>query len=94
MTDEEVEPPVIVIIEPDGTGCPSRSRQPRFLGYVGESAITIVVIQDTPAILRKVQVRKPIAIVVANRHPLTKAASSDSGCLSDIGEGAVTAIAI
>ena len=54
LADEQVKPAIIVVIEPHCTGRPSRSRNPGFLGYVGESAIAIVVIQDAFAVLRNV----------------------------------------
>src|SRR5438132_52255 len=56
LADKQVEPPIVVIIEPHCARRPSRSRNPGSLRDISESAIAIVVIQNASAILRNVQV--------------------------------------
>ena len=94
LADKQVEPPIVVIIEPHCARRPSRSRNPGSLRDISESAIAIVVIQNASAILRNVQVGKAIAIVVANRYTLAEPTACDSGFLRDIGKRAIAVIAI
>src|ERR1035437_10015511 len=43
LADEQVEPAVIVVIEPHGAGTPPGSRDSRFLGYISEGSIAVIV---------------------------------------------------
>ena len=44
--DEQIEAAIVVIVEPDRAGGPSRRRYARFLRHIGESAVAIVVIEN------------------------------------------------
>src|SRR5215469_17392528 len=66
VTDEQVEPPIVVVVEPDRTGAPTGSCDPSFLGHVSECAIAIVVVENAAPVLRDVEVGKTIPVVVAD----------------------------
>src|ERR1700730_10802979 len=66
LADEQIEPAIVVVIEPDSAGRPSWSGDTGFLRYVCEGTVAVVVVQDVSAILRDINVRKAIAIVVAH----------------------------
>ena len=86
LADEQIEPAVVVVIEPDRAGGPSRRGHAGFFGHVGKSAVAVVVIENASAVLRYVQIRKAVAIVVADRDTLAVAAGRDSGLLGHVGE--------
>src|SRR5580704_8507938 len=68
--DKQIQPSVIVVIEPDSARRPSRSGDPSLLGNVCKRAIAVVVIQNAPAILRHIEIGEAISVVIANRHSL------------------------
>ena len=92
--DEEIEAAVVVIVKPDCTRSPSRSGNPGRLRYVGESTISVVVVQNAPAVLGDVEIREAIAVIVADCHPLPVSAAGHSGFLGDVGEGAVAIVVV
>ena len=94
LADEQIQPPIVVVVKPDRAGGPSRRGYAGFLGHIGKGAIAVVVIQDASAVLRNVQIRKAVAIVVADGHALAISAGRDAGFLGHIGEGAVAIVAI
>jgi hypothetical protein len=55
-TDEQIEPSIIVVVEPDRARCPAQSGHSCMLGDVGESAIAVVAIENAASILRDVQI--------------------------------------
>src|SRR5579863_8147080 len=52
LTDEEVQPPVVVVVEPDRARTPTRSADTRFFRDVGKSSVAVVVKKDAAAELR------------------------------------------
>src|SRR5580698_4798004 len=64
--DEEIEPPVIVVVKPNGARGPTRSSHSRFIRDVGKRSIAIVVIKNAVAVLRHIQISPAIAIVIAD----------------------------
>ena len=71
-----------------------QEQRPRLFRDISKGAVTVVVIEDALAVLSDVNVRKAIAIVIANRYALPVAPGRDSGFLGDIGEGSVTIVAV
>src|ERR1700737_2795622 len=63
--DEKVHASVIVIVEPDSAGAPARCGHSSPRSYVLERAIPIVVIKDALRILRYIQIRQAITVVIA-----------------------------
>ncbi len=94
LADEQVQPAIVVVIEPDGAGGPSWRGYAGFLGHIGKSAVAIVVVQDAFAVLRDVQVGEAVAIVVADCHALAVPAGCHSRLLGHVGERAIAIIAI
>ena len=70
LADKKIEAAIVVIVEPDSAGGPSRRSYPRFFGDVGKRAIAIVVIQNAAAVLGDVKVGQAIAIVISRGDPL------------------------
>src|SRR5215469_688935 len=62
------------------------------LADVGERAISIVVVKNAAAILRDVQIRKSVVIVIANRNALTESACRYTRFVRNVGEGAIAII--
>src|SRR5208283_711872 len=92
--NKKIKPPVIVIVEPDRARRPSRGDNPSLFRNVRESAIPVVVIQDAPSILRDVEIRKAVSIVIASRNTLAVPASRDSGLFGNIGKGSVAIVSV
>ena len=92
LADEQIKPPIVVIIEPDRARGPSRRGQAGHLGHIAERAVAIVVVKDASAILRNVQVRETVAIVIAHCDSLAVPAGRYSSFHGHIGECAVTII--
>ena len=70
VADEQVEPAIVVVVEPDSAGSPSGSGDAGLLGHIGESAVAVVVIENAATVLRDVEVGKAVAVVVADRNAL------------------------
>src|SRR5215475_12318993 len=94
LANEQVQPSIIVVVEPDGAGRPSRRRHAGLFRDVGKCAITIVVIQNAAAVLSDVDVGETVAVVVADGNTLSVAAGDDTGFLRNIGESAVAIVLI
>jgi hypothetical protein len=78
---EQVQPPVVVIIEPDGAGGPVAlerlGAQTGFLAHVGERAVAVIAIQNRPSVGGDEHIWETVVVVVANRnaHPECAAAT-------------------
>ncbi len=94
LADEQIEPAVVVVIEPDRAGTPAWSRDTRFLRHVGEGAVAIVVIEDAASVLRNVEVWEAISVVIPHRNTHAIATPSHAGFLRHVGECAVAIVAI
>src|SRR4051794_5044478 len=92
--DKEIEFAVPVVVKPDGSGSPPRCSDSSFGGYIRESAVAIIVVQNAAAILRDVEVRNAIAIIVTNGHAHSVATTRDARLFSDVGESSVAIIVI
>src|ERR1019366_7009521 len=91
--NNEVEFPVIVVIEPGRTGRPQSSVLHACVRrHVGEGAVSVVVIEDASAVTKERHVRKAVIVVVADANPHSeKSCGSDSGVG---GHGSKCAVAI
>src|SRR5689334_7310867 len=87
---------VIVVIEPGGAGCPSAGIcHPRALSDVSEGAVSIVVVQNAPAISKNKQVREAIIVVIPDGHAHAKQAFRSYACfLRNVAESAVAIVAV
>src|SRR5450631_406725 len=94
LANEQIEPAVVVVVEPHRAGIPAGSRHPRFLRHVRECPIAVIVIENAALVLRNVEVGKAVAVVVARRHPHAVAAAGHTGLFGHVGERAVMIVAI
>src|SRR5690348_7252309 len=87
---------VIVVIEPGGAGCPSAGIcHPRALSDVSEGAVSIVVVQNAPAISKNKQVREAIIVVIAHSHTHAEKTFRSYACfLRNVAESAVAIVTI
>ena len=53
-THEEIQLPIIVVVEPHRTGCPARSRYTGLFGHVRERSVAIVAIENAAPVLAHV----------------------------------------
>ena len=94
LADEQIQPPVIVVVEPHRARAPSGGGDAGLLRHIGKRPIAVIVIQDAPSILRHVHVGEAVTVVVAHRNALPVASSGNTRFLGDVGKGAVAIVAI
>ncbi len=94
LADKQIEPPVIIVIEPQRARCPSGSRHASLFRNVGEGPVAVVVIQNASSILRDIHVRETVAVVVAYCNALPVSLARNSRLFCDISESPVAIIAI
>jgi len=72
MGYKEIQLPVVVRIEPAGTGLErmARHRNTGFRSHVREGAVAVVVVQDAVAVAGYVDIREAVVVVVAGGHAL------------------------
>jgi hypothetical protein len=94
LANKKIKATIIVVVEPDGARGPAGSRNAGFFGYIGESAVSVVVIEDVAAILSDIDIGEAVAIVIADSDSLTIASTQYSGLLANVGECSVAVVAI
>src|ERR1700694_1985898 len=94
LADEKVQFAIVVIVEPNGAGGPSGGGYTGFFSDIRECAVTIVVVENVSAILRNVDVRIPISIVVANGHTLAVSAAASSSFDGHVGKRPVAIVVV
>ena len=94
LTDEQIKPAIIVIVEPTCASAPSGSRNAGLLSYVCKRPIAIIAVENVATELGNVQVGKAIAVVVTNGYSHSIATPRNSCFLSDVCKCAVAIIAI
>src|SRR6202044_1504608 len=82
--DEEIEAAVVVVVEPHGAGGPSRRTHTCLGGDVGEGAVAVVPIENAVGILRDVQVRQSVTVVVADSYAHSIGVARNAGFGGDI----------
>src|ERR1700685_1866269 len=92
--DKQIQPPVIVVIEPDSARRPSWSGDPGLLGNVCKGAVPVVVIQNALAVLRHIEIGKTVTVVIANRHSLPITSSRHPSFFGDVAERAIAIVAV
>src|ERR1035437_8768628 len=95
VADQEVEPAVAVEIEPDGRGAEgAATAQPGLFGDVDEAAAAVIPEEAVLADGGDQEVREAIVVVVADGHTHAVHFHRQAGALGDVGEGAVTVVAV
>src|SRR5579872_6561368 len=96
VRDNKVEPAVLVVIEPPGAGGPSS-----FVGNaglrsdVGESAVSIIVVENRAAITGDVQIRIAIVVEVTYGNTLTIVTFAPySGLFRDVSESSIAVVVV
>ena len=92
--NEQIEPSIVVIVEPDGTGGPTGSRQAGLFGYVRERSISIVVIENAAAVLRDVQIGPAVGIEVSDSDAHAIASGRDASFFRHVCKCPVSIIAV
>src|SRR5438132_13150222 len=65
IRDDQVEPPVLIVVKPSCAGGPhSFVCHPRLDGNIGEPSLAIVVVQDSAAVARDIYIRIPVVVRV------------------------------
>ena len=92
--DEQVQMAIAIVIEKTTTGSPPvpAARDAGLLGNIGESAVTVVVIEHVPAPVADKQVVEAVVVIVADTAALAPSGVSQAGLPGDIGEGAVAIV--
>ena len=67
LADKQVEPAVIVVVEPHRARAPTRRRNAGLLRHIRECAVAVIAVQNIASTLRHIKVRKAIAVVVPHR---------------------------
>jgi len=57
LADEQIEPAVVVVVEPDSARTPSSGGNTCFGSHVSKGPVAVVVIEDVAAILRNINIR-------------------------------------
>src|ERR1700692_4654368 len=68
--DKQIELAIPVVVDPGAAGAPARPVQAQsgFPGYVGKSAVPVVVVEDVLAPVSDEEILKPVVIVIANTN--------------------------
>src|SRR5436190_2073593 len=92
--DEEIQPAVIVIIEPNGAGAPAGCGYPGFLGYVLERPVVVIFVENAFPICSNENVWPAVVVVVAHggSHPEIRAGYA--GFLGDVGKRPIPIVLI
>src|SRR5581483_12119296 len=88
--------PIAIVIHKATAGIPARVRvllhQACLLGYIGESPVAIVVIEDNASPVSHHQVVEAVIVVISDATPLPPAGSGEAGLRRDVGKRAVPVI--
>src|SRR5258708_330241 len=94
VRNKQIELAIPVVVDPGAARAPTGPvrAQSGFPGYVGKSAVPIVVIEDVLAPVSDEQILKPIVIVVANTNSGRPTCAEQARFRGYVGEGAVPII--
>ena len=92
--DEQIEPPVAIVVGEAAARRPSSDRDAGLLGDVGERAVAIVAIQMVAAERGHVEILPAVAVHVRRADAHAPARVADAGLVGDVLESSVAEIAI
>ena len=92
--DEEIEFAVAIVVDKRAAGVPALAvpAHARFISYIRERAITIVVIKNVLAKVADKEVLEAVIVVIANADALSPAGVGYASLQSNVGECAVSII--
>ena len=95
VAHEKIQMAIAVVVEKATARppLPSRSRNARLLGYVGESSVAVIAVENVAAPVANEQVVESIIVEVANAATLAPSRMRESSLPGDVGEGAVAVVA-
>src|SRR3984893_11802138 len=93
-TYEQIEPALIVVVEPNRTGSPTGRADTGLLRDVGKSSVAVVVVQNAFSVVGHVEIGEAVVIVVAHCGTHSIAASGYAGFLRHVAECAVPIVVI
>ena len=91
-TNEQVEPSIIVVVEPNCARRPPRGGNTGLGGNIGKGPVAVIVIQQSAAISRDEQVRKAVVVIIANRDTHSESSAWYSSPIRNISKGTVTIV--
>src|SRR5260221_124312 len=92
--NEQIEFAVVVIVEPDCTGRPTRRGKTRFFSHVGKCSVTIVAIKNISAILSYVKIGQTVVVIVADRDAHAVATAGDTRLVGNVSERSVPIVSV
>src|ERR1700722_2314901 len=94
--DDQIDPSVLVVIEPPCARRPSTLVGDTRLGRdIGEGAIAIIVVKDGAAISRHIKIGIAIIVEVADGNALAVVSlASNSSFLGNVGEGSIAVVVV
>jgi hypothetical protein len=92
--NEQIEITIVIIVEPNSAGRPTRAGEPGFFSYVGKSTIAIIVVENALAVGSDKDIGKPVVVIIADSDPHAKSPACHTGLLGHISEGAIAVILV
>ena len=89
---EQIESPIVIVVTPARPGRPAAQRDSCFFGYIGESAIVIVVIKPVLAVIGHVNIRPTIVVIVSYCNSEPPALVGNSGFRGDVCKSAIVIV--
>ena len=91
---KQIELTIAVVVQKTATCAPAvfGSGNAGLLGYIGESAVAIVVVENVASKIGDEEIVEAVVVVVADTTGLSPAGAGQAGLFGDIGEGAVTIV--
>src|SRR5689334_3689335 len=78
IAHEQVQFAVVIVVEPEGGGGPPGTPNTGLISHVRERAISIVSVQNVPAVAGQVDIGEAVAIEVSDRHAFAPTAAVET----------------
>ena len=96
IRDHEIEPAVVVVVEPCRARCPATSvGDPCALRHIRESAVAVIAIKNAASVAAQEQIGESVVVIIADRKTHAEQAFRTDACsCGDIRKRAAAVIAI
>src|ERR1700682_1289222 len=94
LAHKQIQPSIIVIIEPHCAGRPPGRGHPGLFRYIRKRPISIVVKENAPPVLRHIKIRESVPVVIAHSHTLPKSPGPHPRFFRNIGKCSVPVVVI